>query len=57
MAIEINNLVVKGAVKGSPGKGEAPSREGGADLAAMKQEILSQCREMILEMLAQGKER
>lgn len=57
MAIEINDLVVKGAVKQDPGKGETPSREGQADLETMKQEILSQCREMILEMLAQGKER
>ncbi len=52
MAIEINELLVKGAVTGDPGKGE-----GQEDLETMKKEILSQCREMIREMLDQGKER
>ena len=57
MAIEINDLVVKGAVKGEPAKEGAPSRDGREDLETMKKEILAQCREMMRGMLDQRKER
>nr|WP_320014352.1 DUF5908 family protein [uncultured Desulfobacter sp.] len=57
MAIEINDLKIKGAVKGEPAKEGAPSRDGREDLETMKKEILSQCRDMIREMLDQRKER
>lgn len=62
MAIEIDEMVVKASTGGDPAEPviqakSPPSGGGMADLDALKKAVLAECREMILEILADREER
>ena len=56
MPIEVRQMVIKSTVlQGADGKGNAG--HSGAPLEGLKEEILSECRRMILEILREERER
>ncbi len=56
MTIEVRQLLVRSTV-GQPGTAERESAAAPRDTEELKAEILSECREMVLDLLRKRKER